>query len=121
MSYTTRLVHTLTHVSTPLDTDTADLDDRGYPTPLTPVQTEVRGLVQPRTARELADIQSAGAEIGDYVIFLPRMTVSPADYFVFDGDRYQVSGGIRDFNFGRSPHLEVDARKVEGSLVEVGS
>ena len=116
MSFASRLVHTLTHVSTPRDT--GDLDDRGYPIPGTATETSIRGLVQPRTSREIAELSSAGAEVSDHVIFLPRMTVSPADYFLYDGDRYHVAGGIRDFNFGRSPHLEVDVRKVEAALVE---
>lgn len=116
MSFGSRLVHTVTHVRTPLDE--GDLDDYGQPTAGAPVETEIRGLVQPRSVREIVDSRSAGAEIGDHVIFLQPMSLQPTDAFVYDGDRYEIKG-IREFSFGRSPHLEVDVRRVGATTVEV--
>lgn len=118
MSFAARLVHELTHVAVPLDPDV--LDDRGQPTAGTPVTTSIRGLVQPRTAREMADSRSAGSEIADHVIFLAPMTLSAQDHFLYGTDRLDIVG-IRRFEYGRTPHLEVDAQRVTPALVEAGS
>lgn len=114
MSYAQRLIHELTHVRTARD-ETA-LDEYGQPTAGVSTSTAVRGLVQPRSVREIVDSRNAGAEIGDHVIFLPLMDVHSGDHFEWQGDSYQVKG-VRRFEFGRSPHLEVDTVKVESSLV----
>lgn len=118
MSFAARLVHELTHVAVPLDPDV--LDDRGQPTAGTPVTTSIRGLVQPRTAREMADSRSAGSEIADHVIFLAPMTLTEADHFLYGDDRLEIVG-IRRYEFGRTPHLEVDARRITGDVADVGS
>lgn len=114
MSFAARLIHDLTHVRTPRNE--GDLDDYGQPEGGTPVETAVRGLVQPRSVREIVDSRNAGAEIGDHVIFLSLMDVHSGDYFEWNDDRYQVKG-VRRFEFGRSPHLEVDTVKIEAALV----
>ena len=118
MSFGNRLVHELVHVSTP---PTGDDDEYGQPVPGTPVETTIRGLVQPRTVREMADSRSVGAEIADHVIYLLPMSLSAADHFLYDGDRYDITG-IRSYEFGRTPHFEVDARRVLSSdEIEEGS
>lgn len=118
MSFGSRLIHTLTHVATP---PSGIDDDYGQPIPGTPVETELRGLVQPRSVREMADTRSAGADIGDHVIFLFPMTLSPADHFLYAGARFDITG-IRSYEFGRTPHLEVDAQRIVSSgLEEEGS
>lgn len=114
MSFASRLIHELVHVRTPHDE--GDLDEYGQPTGGTPVSTEVRGLVQPRSVREIVDSRNAGTEIGDHVIFLALMDVHSGDYFEWQDDRYQVKG-VRRFESGRSPHLEVDTVKIESALV----
>lgn len=114
MSFAARLIHTLTHIRTPHDE--GDLDEYGQPTAGTPVETTVRGLVQPRAVREVIESRSAGVEIGDHVIFLLPMDLEPSDAFVYDGDRYEIAG-IREFSFGRTPHLEVDARRIGAATV----
>lgn len=119
MSFSARLIHSLTHVRIPYDEGT--LDDRGQPTPGSPVETAVRGLVQPRTVSELADFRDAGSEVAQYVIFLEPMDLDPSDSFTYSGATYQIQG-IRRFEFGRTPHLEVDCRRVEApAVVSVGS
>lgn len=117
MSYAARLIHTLTHVSTPLS---GSDDAYGQPAPGAPVTASVRGLVQPKSAREVADSRSAGVAVADHVIFLEPMTVSAADHFLYGDDRLEIVG-IRSYAFGRTPHLEVDARRVTPGVVEVGS
>lgn len=114
MSFATRLIHDLTVVRTPRDE--SDLDDYGQPVAEAPVETEVQGLVQPRSAREIIDSRNAGAEIGDHVIFLAPMDLHASDHILYAGDRYEIVG-IRRFSFGRTPHLEVDAKRIESSLV----
>lgn len=117
MSFAARLVHTLTHVATPEGpTD----DDYGQPVPGTPVTATVRGLVQPKSVREIADTRSAGAALSDHTIFLEPMTLSAADHFLYGTDRLEIVG-IRSYDFGRTPHLEVDARRVTASPIEEGS
>jgi hypothetical protein len=118
MSFADRLIHTLTHVRVEYDDDLPD--DRGQPTPLTPVETEVAGLVQPKNAREMLDFRSVGSEIADHVIFLAPMDLEASDAFTYGGDRYEITG-IRRFEFGRTPHLEVDARKITGAPVTVSA
>lgn len=113
-----RFVHALTHVRIPRDE--TDLDEYGQPAEDDPVETAIRGLVQPRSAREMDDDRSAGAEVADHVIFLPLMDLAASDAFEYAGERYQVLG-IRRFEYGRLAHLEVDARRVAGAVVGVGS
>lgn len=114
MSFAARLIHELTHVATP---PTAVDDDYGQPTPGTPVSTAIRGLVQPKSAREMADTRSAGAVIADHVVFLAPMALTEADYFVHGADRLDIVG-IRRYEFGGTPHLEVDARRIAGAEEE---
>src|SRR4030095_11362605 len=88
--------------------DPDDLDEWGQPTAGTPTQTQVHGLVQPRTARELALISQGGPELSDHVIFLPSMRLSGAAYITDDppnGRRFDIGGG-RSFELGSSPHIE---------------
>jgi hypothetical protein len=117
-----RLIHHLLVVRTPRDP--LNEDDYGQPELETAVETPVTGLIQPKTAREVLAASEAGADVGDYTIFLPLNTdLIGADFIRYAGDttrRYEVRG-IRPFNFGNLAHLEVDARMVQGSNEEVGS
>jgi hypothetical protein len=113
VSFSARLVHTLTHIRVPYS---GSDDTYGQPAAATAVEAEVRGLVQPRSIREMEDSRSAGVDIGDHVIFLPLMDVRGADAFERAGDRFEVVG-VRRFDFGRTPHLEVDARRIDADPV----
>jgi len=122
MSFAGRLVHRLAIIAAttgdPNDVD--DLDDYGHVTELGETVTAVRGLVQPRTVKEITAISQAGAAVGDHVIFL-LPTNLPGNAYLVDADedgvplaagrRFDVVG-VRSFEFGRSPHLEVDVRVV---------
>lgn len=130
MSFAARLVHRLAIVTpAPLGDpeDVADLDAYGDVAegPLDVVL--VRGLVQPRRTEEIAAISQAGLELSDHVIFLePRVVpegawIADADDagVLADGRRFDVVG-VRSFEYGRTPHLEVDAKlagRSEGPAV----
>ena len=104
-----------------------DLDEYGQPIVTFPVgsTTETVGLIQPKTAREIALASQAGAAIGNHTIFMARQTLTTADRIrdVTDsstGPIYQILA-VRDFNFGGLPHLEVDAVRTASDAVVVGS
>lgn len=119
MSYSARLIHALAIV-TPTDDVSTTTDDYGQPVEGEPTVTEVRGLIQPKSAREIALISQAGAQLSDHRVFLlPDAPVENASYIRYepdDGDRYEITG-IRYFNFGRTPHLEIDARRVRSEAL----
>lgn len=120
MSFAARLIHELTLVRAPYQDDPMTNDEYNQPV-VVPASSTVRGLVQPRPAsREQADTRSAGSEVADHVIFLAPMDLNAADHFVRGDERFEIVG-IRRFEFGRSPHLEVDARRVTGALIATGS
>jgi hypothetical protein len=121
MSFAARLVHSLTIVRTTFDFST----ESEYGQPEQTVTTlPVAGLVQPKTAREMADSRGAGSEVADHTIFLlPQLLYGSDSILDTGGQRYQITD-IRSFEFGRTPHLEVDAVAVVASndnQVEVGS
>lgn len=90
----------------------------GETTPTGQSVDPVDGLVQPRSAAEVAALSQAGAEVSTHVVFLELRELAagawisdnPAD--VAAGHRYDVTG-VRRFEFGSAPHLEVDARLVK--------
>lgn len=113
MTFAALLVHPLA-VVTPTTPDDEDVDDYGQPVAGTPAVVTVRGMVQPRTAREAALVSQGGAPFGDHTIFLPPMRLSSAAYIRDDPDsgrRFEIVG-VRSFEFGTQPHLEVDAKLV---------
>ncbi len=115
-----RLVHSLTIV-TPTDDVGDATDEYGQPVPGEPTVTNVKGLIQPKTAREVQLISQAGAQLSDHTVFLLRSApVENASYIRFttdDGDRYEVAG-IRDFHYGTvNDHLEVDCRRVRSEVL----
>jgi hypothetical protein len=117
MAFSDRLVHALAIV-TPRDAVSGAVDDYGHPVAGTPDIDLVSGLIQPRTARrtrEVALTNQGGAAIGDHTVFLeldaPVSTTSYVRFDPDDGDRYEVVG-IRRYDFGREPHLEVDSRRI---------
>lgn len=120
MPISDRLVHSLTIV-TPTDDVWTATDEYGQPVAGEPTVTAVSGLIQPKTAREIALISQAGAQISDHTVFLLRSAPvenrSYVRYATDDGDRFEVVG-IRDFNFGTvSDHLEVDCRRVHSEAL----
>lgn len=131
VSLASRLVHRLAIVSPSGDgdpDDLADLSPYGDAETGTPTTELVRGLVQPRTTKEIEAISASSAEVGNHVIFLLRRRLAAGAYITDADDAGVLSGGrrfevvgVRDFDFGRSPHLEVDCNLVGPSEAPIGS
>jgi len=120
MPISDRLIHALAIVTPTDDVGTAT-DEYGQPIPGEPTVTLVSGLIQPKSAREIALISQAGAQVSDHTVFLLRTApVENASYIRYatdDGDRYEVTG-IRDFAYGTvSDHLEVDCKRVRSEAL----
>lgn len=119
MSLAARLIHRVAIV-VPDSGDpenAADLDDYGHAIAGTLDVDVTFGLIQPRRTEEVAQLAQAGLELSDHVIFLLPRSV-PQGAWIADADasgilaggrRFDVVG-VRSFEFGRSPHLEVDVR-----------
>lgn len=113
MSFAGLLVHPLAIV-TPVAAAPASDDEYGQPVAGTPEVVTVSGMVQPKTAREIAQANQAGAEHSDHTIFLLPRQLSGAAYIRDEPDagrRFDIVG-IRSFEFGSVPHLEVDVKLV---------
>lgn len=111
MSLYDRLIHSLA-VVTPMYSGSGD--EYNQPTSGTPVTELVHGLVQPKTAREVALVSQAGAPFSDHTIFLELMPLEQSAYIRDEPDigrRFDITG-IRPFEFGSFPHLEVDVKLV---------
>lgn len=116
MSFASLLVHPLAIV-TPAAAAPASDDDYGQPTPGTPGVELVNGMVQPKTAREIAQVNQAGAEYSDHTIYLLPRRIDAAAYIRDEpaaGRRFDIVG-IRSFEFGSAPHLEVDVKLIGSS------
>jgi hypothetical protein len=107
----------------------ANLTEYGQAEPGSATVTLVRGMVQPRKAREAALTTEDGAEIADYTIFLQMQSITGAAYIVdadaggplAGGRKFQIQG-IRPYEFGSVPHLEVDCLLIGNTeKVSVGS
>lgn len=107
------LVHRLAIV-TPTDGGTVDAD--GMPVPGVPTVEPVRGLVQPSSARadwveRPSGVPGAGAQTGTHVIFLAPRAIAAGAWIRDEPDagrRFDITA-VRSYDFGRSPHLEIDA------------
>lgn len=116
MSFADRLIHSLliVHRAQVLDVDgNPVLDENGMPT-TTETTTAVKGLVQPKSAREVALISQAGANVSDHTIYMLPAAVTSQDVIRYDdeddGRQYNVIG-VRDAA-GIGHHLEIDAEMV---------
>jgi hypothetical protein len=112
VSFDARLLHSLAVVRTARD---GTPDEWGQPTPGTPtVVATFRGLIQPKSAREIALISQAGAEVSDHTLFCRPLDIRGGDYVRFDPDdgrRYEVLT-VPDVA-GLGHHLECALRMVE--------
>jgi hypothetical protein len=117
MSFSSRLVHSLAIV---VPTDAGARDADGQPVAGPPIVTTVKGLVRPRSARERALPSEAGPEIATHVVYLEPIDV-PAGAWIRDepdaGRRYDITG-VRRYDFGAAPHLEIDTRLVTSAALE---
>lgn len=110
MSFDSRLVHSLV-----IEREAAGtVDEYNQPTQTWSTLSEVPGLLQPKTAREVAQLNQAGAVVSTHTIYMRPTEVQPADRIrvvVGPPGTYQIDG-VRDAA-GLGHHLEIDARMVE--------
>jgi hypothetical protein len=122
MSFAARLIHDLSLVKV---TYSGTDDTYGQP-PASESSSLIKGLVQDKTGDEAPDTRSAGVLVADHVVFLALSTdIKGADHLIWhrpdrENLRLQVVN-VRAFEFGTSPHLEVDCRALAGALVGAGS
>ena len=106
MSFDSRLLHTLVIQRA----SAGAVDEYNQPTQTWANLLEVRGLVQPKSVREVAQLNQAGAVTSTHTIFLRPTDLQEADRIVANGNTYQVTG-VRD-PAGLGHHYEVDATLV---------
>lgn len=125
MSFAALLTHPLAIV-TPSIPDPDDVDEWGVPARTTSVEYVnglVQPLVQPRTGREMTASHQAGTELSSHTIFLLPRNIGQGAWIRDEPDagrRFDITG-VRSFEYGSAPHLEVDVKVVgstEGPSVE---
>ena len=90
---------------------TATLDEYGQPVTAETTVATVRGLIQPRSAREVALASQAGAVIGEHVGYLDPLAGLGTDcWFEVDGVRYDILSTPAAGGLGH--HLECALRRV---------
>lgn len=110
MSFDSQLIHSLV-IERPTD---GAVDEYNQPARTWATLSEVPGLVQPKTARELAQLNNAGAVVSTYSIYLRPTEIQASDRVrVAAGSMagtYEIDG-VRD-EAGQAHHLKADARQV---------
>lgn len=109
MSFDSRMIHRLV-IERASD---GAVDEWNQPAQTWATLSEVRGLVHPKSVREVAQLNEAGAVVSTHTIYMRPTEVEPADRIRFepdDGRRYEIDG-VRDAA-GIGHHLEIDARMV---------
>lgn len=111
MGFDSRLLHTLI-IERPTP---GAVDDYNQPATTYATLASVPGLVQPKTVREVAQLNQAGAVVSTHTIFLRPTEIQPSDRVrVATGGMagtYEIDG-VRDAA-GLGHHLELDCRTVE--------
>lgn len=110
MSFDRLLVHSLViERATP-----GAVDDYNQPTLSWATLTTVPGLMQPKDAREVAQLNEAGATVSTHTAYLRPTDVAPADRIRIAAGgmagTYQIDG-VRNAA-GLSHHLEIDCQMV---------
>jgi len=108
MSFDDRLLHTLVVKRM---VATAAVDDYGQTIPREMTVATVRGLIQPRSARELALTSQAGAVIGEHVGYLRPLAGLGTDCWIeMGGVRFDILS-MPDAA-GQGHHLELALKAV---------
>lgn len=106
MSFDSRLLHSLV-----IERATAGAEDSyGQPARTYAALATVKGLVQPKSYREVALQSQAGAVVSTHTIFMRPTDVQEADRILFGSARYEIVG-VRDAG-GVGHHYELDAKLV---------
>jgi hypothetical protein len=110
MSFDSRMRHVLI-IERPTD---GAVDDYNQPTVTYATLASVPGLVQPKNAREVMQLNQAGAVVSTHTIYLRPTEIQPSDRVrVAAGPMagtYEIDG-VRDAA-GLGHHYEIDARMV---------
>ena len=107
MSFDGRLIH---EVAIERSTDGA-VDEYNQPTQVFAALATVPALVQPKSGRELAQLNEAGPVKGTYRVFMRPTDVTEGDHLVTAaGEVYEI-GFVANAG-GVSHHLELDATRV---------
>jgi hypothetical protein len=110
VSFDDRLVHDLI-IERPTD---GAADDYNQPARTWSTLAAVKGLIQPKTAREVAQFNQAGAVVSTYTIYLRPTEIQPSD-------RVRIAAGVMAGTYeidgirnaaGLNHHLEADCRLV---------
>jgi hypothetical protein len=87
------------------------LDDYGQPVMAVTTVATVAGLIQPRSAREVAQAGEAGAAVGEHVGYLrPLAGLTTRDWIEVAGARYDITSVSDAAGLGH--HLELGLRRV---------
>jgi hypothetical protein len=108
MGFDDRLIQTLTIRR---NVPTGALDDHGQPVMAPVTVATIKGLIQPRSAREVALTSQAGAVIGEHVGYLrPLAGLTTADWIEHNGIRYDILSMPDAAGIGH--HLELALQAV---------
>lgn len=108
MSIESRFLHTLAVKAL---VPTGALDEWGSPVTAEATVATVPGLVQPRSAREVAALSQAGPVVSDHVAYLsPLASLTTGCWIEVDGHRYDVLSVADAAGLGH--HLEAALRRV---------
>lgn len=87
------------------------IDDYGQPVSAPAILATVDGLIQPRSAREVALLSQGGAVVSSHVGFMwPLAGLTTACWIELDGVRYDITG-IHD-EAGQAHHVKLDLQAV---------
>ena len=112
MSFDSLLIHTLAVERATSGT----LDEYGQPARTYAVLATFRGRLEPKSAREVAQLNQAGVVVSDHTLRARPLDLRASDRIRFeptDGRRFEISG-IRDqFGAAVRHHLTVDLTLIE--------
>lgn len=132
MSFSRRLIHALV-IERKRSADPDLEDEYGQAVPMTALEYPIKGLPQPKAIGEVVQASQAGAEVGDWTVFIEPTDLAGADAIIHRKEtcpvawprdlpdmRFEITG-IRNAA-GIGHHYEVDAKAVQGAAVlEAGS
>lgn len=93
------------------------LDEYGQPSRTYATLATFRGRIEPKSAREVAQLNGAGAVVSDHVLRTRPRDLRESDRIRFepaDGRRFEITG-IRDMA-GAGHHLTVDLALIEAGV-----
>jgi hypothetical protein len=93
------------------------LDEYGQPSRTYATLATFRGRIEPKSAREVAQLNGAGVVVSDHTLYARPRDLRESDRIRFepaDGQLYEITG-IRD-SAGAGHHLTVDLTLIKAGL-----